>query len=447
MSDRSAGAGSSQPDPRQKGERAWQVSVLLRCSPGWSMVLALGCTTILSYGTTQYLFGVLEVPLATTFAWSRASLSGAYALSLLVAGLLGVPIGYLVDRFGARIVMTVGSVLAGFALLGVSQMTSLFQFYLFWSGGLGTAMALILYPVTFTVVTSWFVTERAKAFAVLTLIGGLASPIFIPLFAWLLPQVGWRTTLLGFGILHLVIAAPLHGWLVRRVPKYDDRLSQMARVMDVSGQDTSATAHEALTSLRFWILTGAYGLALLGNTVVFAHQIAYLVSRGYSGLLAATMAGALGLASLPGRFFLNLLSARVLPQTVLAGTLFVQAVGILVLILAPSTFWLWLSVLLYGAAFGVLSPLRAQVMADHFGKRAYGAITGYQGMPLALCQAAGPLVAGWLFDWLHHYDLAFWLCVGGFFSAAFLMETLPRPGTRRSERENAGASFSQRARL
>ena len=167
--------------------------------------------------------------------------------------------------------------------------------------------------------------------------------------------------------------------------------------------------------------------------MVFAHQIAYLVSRGYGALLAATLAGALGLASLPGRFFLNLLSARVLPQTVLVGTLLVQAAGILVLILAPDAAWLWVYVLLYGAAFGALSPLRAQVMADHFGQRAYGTITGFQGIPLALCQAAGPLMAGWLFDTLHRYDLAFWLCMGSFVVAALLLVGLAHPTTRQSD--------------
>jgi MFS family permease len=395
------------------------------------MVLALGMTTIVSYGTTQYLFGVLEVPLATAFSWSRTELSGAYALSLLIAGVLGVPIGYLVDRLGARVVMTLGSILAGCALLGLSQITTLWQLYLCWSGGLGIAMALILYPVTFTIVTSWFVNERAKAFAVLTLVGGLASPIFIPLSGWLLPQVGWRTMLFWYGILHLVIAAPLHGWLVRRAPEPQNRLREASDALETPAQEASSTTREALVSFRFWVLTGAYSLALVGSAVVFAHQIAYLVSRGYGTLLAATVAGALGLASLPGRLFLGLLSARVLPQSVLAGTLLVQAAGLLMLILAPSAPWLLLYVLLYGAAFGVLSPLRAQVMADHFGKRAYGAITGYQGIPLALCQAAGPLVAGWLFDRLHHYDLAFWLCVGGFVIAALLILTLPQPGTKR----------------
>jgi cyanate permease len=305
-------------------------------------------------------------------------------------------------------------------------MTQLCHFYLYWSGGLGIAMALILYPVTFTVVTSWFVAERARAFAVLTLVGGLASPIFIPLSGWLIPQIGWRTTLFWYGVLHLAIAVPLHAWRVRRAP---DRQGQRNRVAEIaSPSEDASAARQALTSVRFWLLTAAYALALLGSAVVFAHQIAYLASRGYGALLAATLAGALGLASLPGRFFLNLLSARALPQTVLVGTLLVQAAGILVLILAPDAAWLWVYVLLYGASFGALSPLRAQVMADHFGKRAYGAITGFQGIPLALCQAAGPLMAGWLFDTLHRYDLAFWLCMGSFVVAALLLLMFPQPG-------------------
>ena len=68
---------------------------------GWVLVMALGLTTIISYGTSQYLFGVLVVPMGRDLGWQRADLSGAYALNTLVAGLLGVPIGRLVDRHGA----------------------------------------------------------------------------------------------------------------------------------------------------------------------------------------------------------------------------------------------------------------------------------------------------------------------------------------------------------
>src|SRR5579884_608510 len=83
---------------------------------GWVLMVVLGITTIISYGTTQYLFGVLVVPLNATFGWGRASISGAYALGLTIAGLLGVPIGRFVDRWGARLLMSAGSALAALAL-------------------------------------------------------------------------------------------------------------------------------------------------------------------------------------------------------------------------------------------------------------------------------------------------------------------------------------------
>lgn len=142
---------------------------------GWPLMVVLGITTIISYGTTQYLFGVLVVPLSSSLYWDRTTVSGAYAVSLVVAGVLGVPIGPLLDRFGARFLMSCGSVLAGLSLIGLAQMQTIWQFYLFWSGGLGLAMALTLYPVTFTVVTNWFVRKRGAALAVLTLVGGLSS--------------------------------------------------------------------------------------------------------------------------------------------------------------------------------------------------------------------------------------------------------------------------------
>src|SRR5579884_1228382 len=95
---------------------------------GWVLMIVLGVTTIISYGTTQYLFGVLVVPVSATFHWSRASLSGAYALGLLIAGVLGIPVGHLVDRFGARLLMALGSALGACSLLGLARVHSLFSF-------------------------------------------------------------------------------------------------------------------------------------------------------------------------------------------------------------------------------------------------------------------------------------------------------------------------------
>jgi MFS family permease len=124
----------------------------LRQSPvyyGWVLLVVLGMTTIISYGTTQYLFGVLVVPVSATFHWDRASLSGAYSLGLIIAGGLGVPVGHLVDRWGARLLMTLGSALGGLSLIGLARVHSLFAFSALWSPGLGVAMALTFYPISF----------------------------------------------------------------------------------------------------------------------------------------------------------------------------------------------------------------------------------------------------------------------------------------------------------
>src|SRR5437870_13642708 len=102
---------------------------------GWVLMVVLGITTIISYGTTQYLFGVLVVPIDATFHWGRASISGAYTLGLIIAGLPGVAIGHLVDRWGARLRMSSGSVLAGLALFGLARVVARWRSCFFWAGG------------------------------------------------------------------------------------------------------------------------------------------------------------------------------------------------------------------------------------------------------------------------------------------------------------------------
>jgi MFS family permease len=410
---------------------------------GWVLVGALGLTTIISYGTTQYLFGVLVVPLGSDLGWSRASVSGAYALGVIVGGLVGLPVGRLVDRFGARVLMSLGSVLGGASLLGLARVQALWQFYALWAGGIGIATALTFYPVTFTVVANWFQRRRGAALAVLTLLGGLASPIYIPLSGLLVASIDWRAALEVLAITQLGIALPLHALLLRRHPEDLGQLPDGAAsaaipaatdgVADaltppVAAPTISGVAlREGLRQVAFWSLTAAFALALLGNSVLFVHQIAYLISRHYGEVFAAGVAGAIGLASLPGRFVLNWLSDRVRPARLLASCLVAQAAGVVLLVYAGSLATLAGYVLIYGAAFGAISPLRATVMAEHFGRRAFGAITAVQGVPVALCAGLGPVAAGWLYDRLGSYGLVLWLCAAAFLLAGIVVALTPHP--------------------
>jgi len=184
---------------------------------------------------------------------------------------------------------------------------------------------------------------------------------------------------------------------------------------------------EAVRGTPFWTLTASSALGLLASSVLLAHPVAYLIGRGFGPVFAASAVGLLGLASLPGRYFINRFSERVSSQSLLAACCACQAVAAALLASAAGSAMVWAYVLLYGAAFGAISPLRASTMADQFGRRAYGAITAVQNLPVTFAAAAGPLAAGLLYDRLGSYSLALWLTVAAFAAAGLTTWLTPRP--------------------
>ena len=406
---------------------------------GWVLVAGLGVTTIVSYGTTQYFFGVILVPIQHDLGWSRAALSGAYSLAFLVAGVLGLPLGGLIDRRGARLLMSAGSILGAICLALLARVTELWQFYVLWAGGVGLTMALTLYPVSFIVITNWFHRRRGSALAALTLCGGLSSPIYVPIAGLLVARTGWRETMVLFAITQVVVALPIHALLLRRHPEDIGLLPDgdtVARGLPADdARESGSSLPHALRTLGFWTLTVSFGLGMFGQSAVLAHQVAYMIGRGFDPILSAGLAGLVGVASLPGRLVFNLLSDRFGPQRLLAIATVTQAAGAVLLALASSPPWLWAYVIVYGAAFGAVSPLRASTMADQFGRRSYGAITAAAGLPIAVLGAAGPLTAGILFDRLGGYGIALWVVVGAFVvSGLAVLVTPPAPRGPRPSR-------------
>jgi MFS family permease len=424
---------------------------------GWVLVVALGVTTVVSYGTTAYAFGVLVVPIGQEMGWSRGELSGAFALSQVLAGLAGIPIGRRVDRYGARRLMAAGSLLGGLALIALARVQALWQLYLLWGGAIGLSMALTFYSVSMAIVANWFHRRRGAALALLTLLGGFASVLFVPLAGWLIPRLGWRDTVVILGLFQLLVALPLHALLLRRHPEDlglrpdgdppppGPSLTDRAVASPTSARNPGEPEvgpprgavprptlpgmllSQALREPAFWILTLAASLDQLAVMVVWAHAIAFMIDRGFDPVLAASMGGLVGLVSLPGRFVLNVLSDRLGPKRLLGVCLGVQALGLAFLIVGTSVAWLYAYALVYGVAYGTRSPLRASVMADYFGRRAYGAITAVQGLPIALASGLGPLAAGWLYDLLGDYLLAFWLTAAAYLLSGLIVLVSPRP--------------------
>ncbi len=126
----------------------------------------------------------------------------------------------------------------------------------------------------------------------------------------------------------------------------------------------------------FWTLAGAFFVGNFTTNSVTVHLIPYLSTRGYSPALAASMIGWMGAMQLPARLVFAPITARFGHATITAMIFFVQAVALVQLVLAARLPTLAPMVIMLGAANGVSTLVRATMIAELFGPRHYGSISG-----------------------------------------------------------------------
>ena len=155
----------------------------------------LGLITITVYGSWFYAFGVLLDPIIEDTGWGEAALASAFGISSLIAGFGGLAGGWLLDRFGSRMVFGLGALLGGGSFLIAASAGSVAVFALSAAVGGGVFASLGFYHVTQTSAVRISPGLENRAIAVLTIWGAFASAVFIPLAAWLLSLIDWRATL------------------------------------------------------------------------------------------------------------------------------------------------------------------------------------------------------------------------------------------------------------
>ena len=363
---------------------------------------------------------MLVAPVSRELGWSNAAIGAAYSGMVLVSGLAGLTLGRALDRFGARVLMSAGSILSGLSLFALSRVHTLVTFDLVWTVGLGIGTALTYYPVSFTVVANWFDRRRAAALSLLTFLGALASPIAYPLAGWSIAAFGWRETLVILACVQLLIALPLHAIVVRRHP---EDLGLHPDGAETAGDWTPHSGTEFARAARrmpFWVLTGALSLAYFASTVILLEHIAYLISRSYSPTLVASIVGLLGIVYLPGRWLIGALGSRVKTSTLLAVAFVLEAAAVGILMDARDLTAVVAYVVLFGLGYGATAPLRGAIVAERFGRRDYGTIFAGQNAIVAVASALGPLVAGRMID-VSGYGDAFFACIAAFITAAVLI--------------------------
>jgi MFS family permease len=379
---------------------------------GWVLVLTLSLTETTSWGILYYAFTVFLTPMQAELGWSRAAMTGAFSLALLISGVSGVPVGRWLDRRGPRALMTIGSCAATLLVLAWAMVHELTAFYLIWAG-IGVSLAAVLYEPAFFVVATWFTQQRGRALTVLTFIAGFASVIYIPLAGWLVQRQGWRGALVTLAVILGAGTIPLHALVLRRRP---EDLGLTPDGAHVNSPDEppgmidadSMSMQAALRSSGFWWLSMAFFLSQLATAAVAVHLVPYLIDVGYDAGFAALAAGLIGTMALPGRLIFTPLGDRLPRQQVTACLFLLQTIALVVLLQLHSLLGVYAFVVLFGIGFGAMTPARAALVADLFGPTHYGKINGVLALFVTGSRALAPVTAGVVYDFAGGYELAFW---------------------------------------
>lgn len=191
-----------------------ELSTVILPPPPRGFVFWLSIAQLISWGTLFYTFALLLEHFERDLSLSRVDTSLAFSLALLFEGVLAFLVGRMIDAGRARIVMSLGSLIAVFAFLGMAFVQTKAQLYTVWIVA-GIAMSGTLYAPVFAVLIRRFPTDYRRAIITLTFLGGLASTVFIPLSAFLIAKLGWRDSLLVLAALHLFICFPIHAYWLR----------------------------------------------------------------------------------------------------------------------------------------------------------------------------------------------------------------------------------------
>lgn len=385
----------------------------------WTFVSALSLSVLISYGTIFYAFALFVDPMSRDLGWGKSELTAAYSLALGTSAFFAVPVGRLIDLGYGRAVMTGGSVLAAILMALWSRVESYPLFVAIWAA-FGLSMSSVFYEPGFAVLARrlGFLTRRGITF--MTLVGGFASTIFIPLTHLLIEYLGWRDTLLVLAAFNLFVCAAVHALFI------PPALKPSPQPEGGEARPLPDNARHVLLKASFWCFVASSVLQGLIAAGLPIHLIPLLTEKGFSLEMAVLAFSIIGPAQVAGRMAMAL-GERAFGMKgtgVVTLTLGVLAFGLLPL-LPPGSWLVAAFAVLFGASNGMMTIVRALLPPELFGRESYGTVQGMIAMPVRLTTAAAPFLFGALWAWWGSYMSVMILCLGMSFCAlAFFLAVL-----------------------
>lgn len=369
---------------------------------GWLVVAAV--TTVLTATSgARLLPGLVLKPVTTQFGWSRSELLLAVTLNMVVLSIFQPFVGWLSDRFGARLVFIFGVTTIGLVLVPLSFANQLWQFYILYGVVAAVGLAAVS-PVNVTgLVAGWFQEQRGTALSIATSGSAFGQLMVVPAATWLLTITSWPSLYRSLSILLLAVMLPVCIFFIRSAPASRSAEGASARPAD-SGPSMDLSA--ALRTSAFWLL--AYGFFTCGFTMAFAntHFMAYADDMGMSMTVAADIIATTAVFSIIGSFLLGMAADRFPRTLVLSATYALRGLAFVMLWVLHVGPLLFVYAIVLGISWTATTPLTAAIAADLFGRARLGLIFGTMFSFMNLGFGAGSFLDGLVYDSAGSYRLA-----------------------------------------
>ena len=359
-----------------------------------------------------YGFGTIFNSLREEFGWSAAATAVAFSIRSESQSVIAPIVGFAFDRYDARKILIGGILLASFSTFLLARMDSLWEYYFCMfliSIGLGAAGGQVAQAAVLT----WFRRLRSRAIGLVILGPGFAG-LVVPGIAYLVTTVGWRSTLDITGAIMLIVGCLLAIPIRRRPINYP--LGLDGKEIDASSKqlqknELGVSLKIAFKNKAFFFVSFGQAACFISTTGVIVHIIPYLEFLGYKKEIAALSITAFTLFSIIGRVSFAFLADKYEKRMLLTMTSLIIVSGLPMLAFSTSALFACLGTGIIGIGIGGTLPVRPPLLADYFGTKHIGSITGTSNGIATFGSAVSPIFIGWMFDITGTYQIAWLVCM------------------------------------
>ncbi len=357
-------------------------------------------------------------PLEREFGWTRTQINLSLSIGL-ISGLLSPLIGWGVDKYGSRLIMTVSLIIVAVSFLLRAGMAELWHWYAL------SALLAVGFPGTFLpigkLVGTWFPDTRGRMMGTAITGNNVFGLVGVPLLSLVIQAQSWRLAyaIIGAGVMIIAIAV---WFIVRSVPQSNDLPFPESRLINENAAHLGDYSfREAIGTRTFWLLLAGVTCAGFSYPSFMTQLIPHMQSVGWGSSKATLVLTVLAGTALASKISWGLVSERLTARISFVIAISIMSSGVILVTLAGSSPLVWPAIVYFGAGFGGIGPLMSLVVMETFGLRNFGSIQGVVTMVLATVPVLiGPIVAGRFFDLTGSYETSFWI-VSGIFALGGLL--------------------------